>query len=480
MNNQFVISSLASKSVSLRVRAAKAWFRQIPLRISFRFGKAVMTELPVATLKLSLENASGCLFEGWAASGLPPMWFDKREGRTLDGNVADLLASIREACATALSTPMGSPWELHQAVDSGTRAKLAKSADPMPSLAAGFGPALFELAMVDGLCRHQGRTFFSLLQNDGLGMGDPTSYLPTSPTSHMHLRHTVGMADPLTDADLGPMDRLRDGLPQTLAEVISTYRPRYFKVKIGGGDEATVKRLITLAHLLDSTAGDYRLSLDGNEQWENMTGFFSLWQNLESENRLKSFLKRILYVEQPVRRECSTAADAAEAVKAVATQVPLLIDESDGEPGIAEAAFALGYSGVSVKACKGLFRALHHAKLVAARRKQGLPGFLSSEDLTTVPTLPVQQDLALAAALGLTHSERNGHHFARGGRHLTGREASEALRGLPTFYAPGLEGEPTLRIADGSIDLSDINAVGFGGSLIPDTFHQQIIFHLPA
>lgn len=480
MNSELRPKPVAPTSDSLRVRAAKAWFRQIPLRISFRFGKAVMKELPIATLRLSLENASGRLFEGWAASGLPPMWFDKRDGRTLEGNVADLLTAIREACATALSVPAASPFELHQAVDSGTRARLARSADPMPSLAAGFGPALFELAMVDGLCRHQGRTFFSLLQTGSLGIGDASSFLPPAPSAHMQLRHTVGMSDPLTDADLGPSDRLGDGLPQTLAEVMATYRPRYFKVKIGGGDDATVKRLVALAGLLDAQAGDYRLSLDGNEQWDRMSGFLGLWQRLESESRLAGFLKRILYVEQPVRRECSTVADAAEAVKAVAARVPLLIDESDGEPGIAEAAFDLGYSGVSVKACKGLFRALHHAKLVAARRRQGLPGFLSSEDLTTVPTLPVQQDLALAAALGLTHSERNGHHFARGGVYLTGREASEALQGLPSLYSRGLEGEPKLRIAEGAIDLADINAAGFGGSLIPDTFHQQLVFHLPA
>jgi hypothetical protein len=40
--------------------------------------------------------------------------------------------------------------------------------------------------------------------------------------------------------------------------------------------------------------------------------------------------------------------------------------------------------------------------------------FLSGEDLTTQAGLALQQDLALAATLGITHIERNGHHYVDG------------------------------------------------------------------
>jgi hypothetical protein len=46
----------------------------------------------------------------------------------------------------------------------------------------------------------------------------------------------------------------------------------------------------------------------------------------------------------------------------------------------------------------------------AARRAY----FMSGEDLTTQAGLAVQQDLALVNLLGITHVERNGHHYVNG------------------------------------------------------------------
>jgi len=39
---------------------------------------------------------------------------------------------------------------------------------------------------------------------------------------------------------------------------------------------------------------------------------------------------------------------------------------------------------------------------------------MSAEDLTCQAGLAVQQDLALVSLLGITHSERNGHHYGGG------------------------------------------------------------------
>ena len=67
---------------------------------------------------------------------------------------------------------------------------------------------------------------------------------------------------------------------------------------------------------------------------------------------------------------------------------------------------------------------------------------MSGEDLTTLAGACVQQDLALVALLGLTHVERNGHHFIDG---FDGRPKAEAVRFMeahPTLYAdtPGGRG----------------------------------------
>jgi hypothetical protein len=91
---------------------------------------------------------------------------------------------------------------------------------------------------------------------------------------------------------------------------------------------------------------------------------------------------------------------------------------------------ACGYRGVSVKACKGVFRALCNFGRCA--RTPGL--FQTGEDLTNLPVLPLQQDLCLAAVLGLEHVERNGHHYFRGLDHLPEPLQRAALAAHPDLY----------------------------------------------
>ena len=65
---------------------------------------------------------------------------------------------------------------------------------------------------------------------------------------------------------------------------------------------------------------------------------------------------------------------------------------------------------------------------------------MSGEDLTTQAGLSVQQDLALVNLLGITHVERNGHHYVDGMAALPEqpnrtpflRGASRSVRALAT------------------------------------------------
>ena len=66
---------------------------------------------------------------------------------------------------------------------------------------------------------------------------------------------------------------------------------------------------------------------------------------------------------------------------------------------------------MSVKNCKGVFRALLSRGLCELADDGS---FQSAEDLTNLPVLALQQDLATIAALGLPHVERNGHHYFKG------------------------------------------------------------------
>ena len=83
---------------------------------------------------------------------------------------------------------------------------------------------------------------------------------------------------------------------------------------------------------------------------------------------------------------------------------------------------------MSSKNCKGFYKSILNAARVA---RLGQGHFMSAEDLTTWPGISVQQDLALVSLLGMTHVERNAHHFIDGMSFAPGGRA-EGLRRRPS------------------------------------------------
>ncbi len=102
---------------------------------------------------------------------------------------------------------------------------------------------------------------------------------------------------------------------------------------------------------------------------------------------------------------------------------------------------------------------------------------ITAEDLTTQAGINVQQDLALAALLGIEHIEKNGHFYVNG---MAGAEADEQHRFLqshPTLYQ-GIDQTTHLRITDGSIDLRDLSGPGFATHTYPDFKHSAPVLHI--
>ena len=93
--------------------------------------------------------------------------------------------------------------------------------------------------------------------------------------------------------------------------------------------------------------------------------------------------------------------------------------------------------------------------------------FLSAEDLTTQAGLAVQQDLALAALLGIEHSERNGHHYANGMAAAQPEEQQTFLDAHPDLYERS-RGAVRLTIRDGAIALGSLSRPGFASGPHPD------------
>ena len=92
---------------------------------------------------------------------------------------------------------------------------------------------------------------------------------------------------------------------------------------------------------------------------------------------------------------------------------------------------------------------------------------MTAEDLTNVPIVPLQQDLATVRALGIPHVERNGFHYVRGLAHCSDRERELALRRHGDLYE-GDSREAFVRIDDGQIKVDSLAVPGLGVAFDPD------------
>jgi hypothetical protein len=93
---------------------------------------------------------------------------------------------------------------------------------------------------------------------------------------------------------------------------------------------------------------------------------------------------------------------------------------------------------------------------------------MSAEDLTTQAGLSVQQDLALVNLLGITHVERNGHHYVNGMNGVPAAEQAAFLAAHPDMYHQGDGGVTRLSIKDGQIAIGSLDKIGFAYGAEPD------------
>jgi hypothetical protein len=438
-------------SVRLRIREVDVFHRRVRTRMPFRYGKAEVTGQPYAHLRVRCEPD----VTGVSAAALPPLWFDKRPGLTHEHTIRDLLRSIAIASEVYRGASDAHAYNLHHTCEPEVRRRAA--AEGMNDLTAGFGVALMDAAIVDAACRRAGRTFHQGLQEDLFGLGSFFgAIVPKAPLPAIQVRHTVGLSDPIDESEA--RTPVGDGLPETLTQIVREYKVRWFKIKLSGDAEASLERLRRIAQVLDAEAGDYEVTLDGNEQFHDMLEVVELVKKIEAREWLKNLWQRTAWIEQPVDRAASLLPEVSRALGRIPKSV--IIDESDDNDAAVDLALDLGYEGISAKNCKGVFRTLH-----SFRRTAEKGAVLSSEDLMNTPVVPLHQDLCVAAALGITHSERNGHHYIRAFEYFSPRERETAIREFPELYR---EGRPTVRVENGVINTTGINSFGFGVKSEPD------------
>ena len=458
----------------LKIRSIELFESPYRLRLPFRFGVITVTEGLQAIARVSVQTEDGRKGVGYAAEALGAKWFDKNPALSDTQNHHQLRKALELASDAYRSAPWLSAFDLYA---NHYRTLLdAGAALALNPLVTSYGPALLDRAVLDALCRIEHTSFWSAMQHNLPGIHpheitpDLSGYAFASflrslePSRSIHARHTVGLLDPIVAADQTPGARVNDGLPETLEEVLSCYGNRYFKLKVSGQADADLDRLLCIASVLDRLTGPYFVTLDGNEQYEDAGAIGALWQSMASVPRLQRLCASTLLIEQPIKRQMALQ----EPVAALARFKPVIIDESDGDLEAFPRARALGYTGVSSKVCKGLYKSvLNLARCRIWNQAQPDSYFLSAEDLTTQPGVSVQQDLALVSLLGITHVERNAHHFIDGFANRPALEAQAYLQAHPDLYHLQ-NGKVRLHLTDGQLALGSLDGDGFGSTVSPD------------
>jgi hypothetical protein len=465
--------------MSIAVREFGFFVRNLSLRVPFRYGIATMTRAPHLVVRLVVE-IDGVLQHGFSADNLPPKWFTKNPDSAFRDEIADMIEVARHAAETARALPPATSvfalWrELWRAQEVWAPTR------QFPPLLASFGVSLVERAVIDAFCSANRQPFAEAVRGNSLGINlaeihseltglSPADLLPAVPERSIIVRHTVGLADPLLDSDVVGGEHPNDGLPLSLEAFIHTHGLTHFKIKLGGDIERDRERLRRLSGIIEKHTSEYFFTLDGNENFRAVAPFRALWEALGADPVIARFLGHLIFVEQPFHRAVALAEATTSELLAWSDRPAIIIDESDAGCAALPAALAGGYAGTSHKNCKGVFRGLASACLIAQRRRlqPNAALHLSAEDLTNLGPIALLQDLAVVATLGIPHAERNGHHYFAGLSQFPGSVQRETLRWHGDLYARHPDGFPMVSVKDGKVEIGSLVDAPFGVGFEPD------------
>jgi hypothetical protein len=440
----------------LVVRSIDFATRPVRFKMPFRFGAVTVEGAPQIFVHVAIEIEGYGRSIGTTAELMVPKWFNKDPALTPDQTVDQLRRSIEIARGLYLLEPRpNTAFALSASRVDAQHSECMR--EGIPDLAAAFGSAELDKAILDALLRALNLDVFEGLRRNVVGLDarlSPNlegtaieSFLAgRRPAATIAVRHTVGLVDPVT----------------SLGHEVSTTGCRYFKLKLGGDPEKDLARLATIAEALGATGVDYRVTVDANEQYADVKALAALVNGLAGTDDLKALAARLLYIEQPLPREKTWDTP----LEAMGERYAFIIDEADTHYDAFEQAQRLGYRGVSSKSCKGLYKALLNGVRSAQWNREGIPTFVAAEDLTCQAGLAVQQDTALAAFLGITHAERNGHHYVDGFADTSQDEARGFLAAHPDLYED-VAGMVLLKIRDGALAIGSLAQPGFASGVKP-------------
>jgi L-alanine-DL-glutamate epimerase-like enolase superfamily enzyme len=443
---------------NIAVRDIRFFERPVRFMNPFRFGAVVINAVSQVFVRVEIEVEGRGASAGASAELLVPKWFDKRPHLIPEQTVAELRHSLRIARDLYLS---GSGFETAFGFHASRIAAQVEACakEDIPPLAAAYGPAEIDKAILDALLRALGANVFEGMAQNIVGIdarlspdlrdSDIARFLAgRRRLERVAIRHTVGLDDQVEGAG-------------GVADTKENAGARYFKLKLNGDPGADTARLIRIGKQLATLSYDYRVTLDANEQYADLTGLSALADRLDHDSALKPIAAKLLYIEQPMPRDIT-----GQATLGALAGRDFIIDEADDCYEAFPVARALGYRGVSSKSCKGIYKSIVNATRAAKWSARGESYFITGEDLTCQAGLCVQQDLALGALIGVTHAERNGHHYVDGFGDTPAAEAEAFLSAHPDLYVRD-GNQVRLAIHDGDLLTGSLATPGFATSVHP-------------
>jgi hypothetical protein len=443
----------------LKLRDIAFFERPVHFARPFRFGGVTINATPQLFVWVEIEvegkTANKGIAVGASAELLVPKWFDKRPELSPAQTVDELRRSLEIARELYLAqTEFHTAFGLHAACIAAQLAACAR--ENIPPLAAVYGPAEIDKAVLDALLRSAGASFFDGMARNIAGIdarlspdlkdADLAAFLSgRTPLPRVAIRHTVGLEDAVEGGG-----------------GIAGADANYFKLKLSGNPAADAARLARIGKELDTLDRAYNVSLDANEQYADLAALQAVIDRLDRDPALRPISSRLLYIEQPLPRDITRQSPLGSLAAR-----GFIIDEADDSYDAFPAARTLGYRGISSKSCKGLYKSIVNATRAAKWSAGGEKFFVTGEDLTCQAGVAVQQDLALGAFIGVSHAERNGHHYVDGFGETPIAEAQAFAAAHPDLYADAGQGI-RLNILNGDLLTGSLHCAGFATSVHPD------------
>src|SRR4029077_19742605 len=173
--------------------------------------------------------------------------------------------------------------------------------EDIPPLAAAYGPAEIDKAILDALLRCVGMNFFDGMAGNIGGIDARLSRDLNDEEVAGFLAGRQRLERVAIRATVGVRDRIEG--EGGVADAKETAGARYFKLKLNGDPAHDADRLIRIGATLAALPYDYRVTLDANEQYPDLAARSALVERLARDKALGPIAANLLYIEQPMPRD---------------------------------------------------------------------------------------------------------------------------------------------------------------------------------